>query len=170
MLRARLKLQRQAMTDDTARALSSRITKRAHACIDWSTVQTLHVYSPLTKYHEVDPAKLLEHLQHTHPDIAIASWRKTGISYQAHWLQTGQAVPAGQQFDAIIVPLLGFNHANQRIGFGGGFYDRFLAAQPQAITIGLCYESGHVQFRAEPHDIPLRYIVTEQTTYENAAQ
>jgi 5-formyltetrahydrofolate cyclo-ligase len=76
---------------------------------------------------------------------------------------SGEASSKGERYDVVVVPLLGFNEQGYRIGYGGGYYDRFLATQPQAKTIGLCYEDGLVSFVPEPHDLPLQAIVTEQT-------
>jgi 5-formyltetrahydrofolate cyclo-ligase len=79
--------------------------------------------------------------------------------------QLADPVPA---FDVIIVPMLGFDASLQRIGWGGGYYDKFLAAQPQAIKIGVCYSIGEVEhIPAEPHDVPLDMIVTERHTHKS---
>jgi 5-formyltetrahydrofolate cyclo-ligase len=64
--------------------------------------------------------------------------------------------------------MLAFDTSLQRIGYGGGYYDRFLATQPQARKVGVCFELGKVQYvRSEPHDIPLDSIVTERRVYPN---
>jgi 5-formyltetrahydrofolate cyclo-ligase len=68
-----------------------------------------------------------------------------------------------EKFDLILVPCLAFDKDNYRLGWGGGFYDRFLAAQPKALKIGLCYQNGFVKegLTHQPHDIPLDKIITE---------
>ena len=61
-----------------------------------------------------------------------------------------------------IVPGLLFDLCGHRIGYGGGYYDRFLAAFPGK-TIGLCHEA--LLCRALPHepfDCPVQCIITEQ--------
>ncbi len=65
--------------------------------------------------------------------------------------------------DALLVPLLGFDAAGYRLGYGGGYYDRTLAAmQPRPLTIGVGYELGRLEtIHPQPHDIPLDAIVTE---------
>lgn len=65
-------------------------------------------------------------------------------------------------FDVVIVPVLAFDNDNHRLGQGGGWYDRFLATQPQAQTIGLAHAEFKTTFPHETHDIPLDFIVTEQ--------
>jgi 5-formyltetrahydrofolate cyclo-ligase len=64
---------------------------------------------------------------------------------------------------ALLVPLLGFDAAGHRLGYGGGYYDRTLAAMnPKPPTIGIGYELGRLEtMYPQPHDIPLDAIVTE---------
>lgn len=71
--------------------------------------------------------------------------------------------PPPAEFDLILVPMLGFDDQLQRIGYGGGYYDKFLATQPHASKIGVCFELGRLDqpIPAEPHDIPLERVVTE---------
>lgn len=63
---------------------------------------------------------------------------------------------------ACIVPALGVDRHGYRIGYGGGYYDRFLK-EYDGITIGVCYESLLVEkLPREPHDAKVDYIVTEK--------
>lgn len=67
-----------------------------------------------------------------------------------------------KQYDLIIVPIVGFDKDNYRLGLGGGWYDRFLADQPRAQTIGLAYTLCEVDILPhESHDISLDKIITE---------
>jgi 5-formyltetrahydrofolate cyclo-ligase len=61
----------------------------------------------------------------------------------------------------------GCDKNNHRLGFGGGFYDRFLAGQPKARKIGLAFEIGFItsNFPAEAHDVKLDMIITERKVY-----
>ncbi len=65
--------------------------------------------------------------------------------------------------NALLVPLVGFDAAGYRLGYGGGYYDRTLAAlSPRPLTIGIGYECGRLEtIHPQPHDIPLDMIVTE---------
>lgn len=65
-------------------------------------------------------------------------------------------------YDVILVPLYGFNAEGYRLGHGGGWYDKFLATQPQAHKVGVGLEVGRVDFTTDPHDIPMDFIVTER--------
>jgi 5-formyltetrahydrofolate cyclo-ligase len=170
-LRNQLKAQRLQMGRAQARVLSSRIIQQVLECIDWSEVQSIHIYQPIHGQREVDTTTLFEAIWRQYPEIKTATWKKVGDDFVAWWLDSAgpkSSVAAGYRFSVIIVPVLGFNDSLHRIGYGGGFYDRFLLAQPEAITIGLCYEFGRVDsFRREAHDIPLRHIITESRSYSN---
>lgn len=66
---------------------------------------------------------------------------------------------------AIVVPVVGFDLHCRRLGYGKGFYDRFLATTT-AVSIGLAFECQKLQTLAtEDHDVPLTCVVTEQRTY-----
>jgi 5-formyltetrahydrofolate cyclo-ligase len=63
----------------------------------------------------------------------------------------------------LLVPCVGFGPGGLRLGYGGGFYDRTLAAiTPPPITVGVGYAHGFVPWlEGEPHDVPLDVILTE---------
>ncbi len=68
-------------------------------------------------------------------------------------------------FDLIIVPGVAFNTKNYRIGYGRGYYDRFLKGN-DAITVGLFYEEQRSEFLPDKNDIALDYIITEKNLYK----
>ena len=68
--------------------------------------------------------------------------------------------------DVILLPCVGFNMARYRIGYGGGFYDRTLAAMPNAQSVGIAYACLQAAFDVQAHDRQLDVIVTEDTLLE----
>ena len=69
--------------------------------------------------------------------------------------------------DVVFVPLLGFTAECARLGQGGGHYDRWLAAHPSVVPIGLAWDCQRVDsLPTEPHDRPLRAVVTPTRFYE----
>jgi 5-formyltetrahydrofolate cyclo-ligase len=64
--------------------------------------------------------------------------------------------------DLLFVPFLAFDKRGYRLGYGGGYYDRTLAALPHIPAIGLGYAALEVDnVPTEPHDRPLTAIYTE---------
>jgi 5,10-methenyltetrahydrofolate synthetase len=68
------------------------------------------------------------------------------------------------QPDVVIAPLVGFDDANYRLGYGGGFFDRTLTMMPRrAFVIGVGYAASRVKtIYPQPHDIPMDAIVTDK--------
>ena len=69
--------------------------------------------------------------------------------------------------EMLLVPCVGFGEGGVRLGYGGGFYDRTLAAlEPRPFTVGIGYAHGYVPWlEAEPHDIPLDAMITEDGVF-----
>ena len=60
----------------------------------------------------------------------------------------------------VLMPGLAFTREGQRIGYGGGFYDKFLAAEPNHPTVALCYDFQIVeQLPTEEYDIPVHEVI-----------
>lgn len=66
--------------------------------------------------------------------------------------------------DVVLLPLVAFDARGYRLGYGGGYFDRTLAAlDPHPLTIGVGFELGRVEtIHPEPHDIALACIATER--------
>lgn len=63
-----------------------------------------------------------------------------------------------------LVPGLAFTVDGDRIGFGGGYFDRFLADFP-GVSIALAFEEQMTHFTPGPHDVPVDIIATDSTLY-----
>ena len=68
------------------------------------------------------------------------------------------------KLDLVIVPGIAFDKNGHRIGYGYGYYDKFLGKlNKNAIKIGLCFEFQIVdKIPQEKHDVPMDFIVTEK--------
>jgi 5-formyltetrahydrofolate cyclo-ligase len=74
-------------------------------------------------------------------------------------------IPADERLlqpDTLLVPVVGFDLANYRLGYGGGYYDRTLAQWPQALAVGVGYRvTRFVDLQPQPHDIPMRQVICD---------
>jgi 5-formyltetrahydrofolate cyclo-ligase len=164
-LRRRLKEIRLAMPPDDRDKLSTEICVRLKQSTNWADVKTLHCYEPITRFNEVNISPFLQFIQSRHSHIQVYvphlindEWRLLSLNNQQN------TTPVW--FDAVIVPMLGFDSKKHRIGYGGGYYDKFLAHQTHAQKIGVSFEAGKLDhIPVKPHDIPLDLIITEQDTY-----
>ena len=59
----------------------------------------------------------------------------------------------------VLMPGLAFDPQGHRMGYGGGFYDKFLAREPQHPTVALCYDFQMMEhLDTEDHDIPVDFV------------
>jgi 5-formyltetrahydrofolate cyclo-ligase len=66
------------------------------------------------------------------------------------------------ELDVILVPGVGFDYQRNRIGYGGGYYDRLLAEIPEVETIALAFEEQLVaNIKTSSHDCKVNQIITE---------
>lgn len=66
--------------------------------------------------------------------------------------------------DLVVAPCIGFTRDGHRLGYGGGFYDRWLAEHPGTVAIGVAWTWAELPdgaYEPEAHDVPLAAIVTE---------
>ena len=67
--------------------------------------------------------------------------------------------------DVVLAPCVGYTAAGFRLGYGGGYFDRWMAAHPHVTVLGVAWAVGEVDaagFAPEPHDQPLAAIITER--------
>jgi len=93
--------------------------------------------------------------RHWSPGVAMAKG-PLGIAYP---VGTAQLDP-----DLLLVPLVGFGRAGDRLGYGGGYFDRTLAAlEPRPLSVGVGFELCQIDSTfPQPHDVLLDAIVTER--------
>ena len=169
-LRNRLKIERQNLSKQFALRASKKIALNCIKHIRWKNIQSIHCYVPIWKEFETDSWPILEYIWAKYPDILTVvprlnseeEYDSVEVSPKTKWKQDGVRIPepidgkildSSTQFDVVIVPMLGFVESGHRLGHGKGWYDRFLASQFSAYTIGLSYELGLVQ-DGLPADVP----------------
>ena len=132
--------------------------KQAAAHIQGSVLQLLRQFEPQSL-----------HIYCAQPRLGEIDTEALCISIAELWPQSRIVRPTARPdadmdemtFDVIIIPILAFDRGGFRLGMGGGWYDRFLALQPQALKIGLAYDWAEVSdLPHETHDIPVDIVVT----------
>jgi 5-formyltetrahydrofolate cyclo-ligase len=69
------------------------------------------------------------------------------------------------QPDVVLVPCVGFTAEGYRLGYGSGYFDRWMARHPHVTAVGVAWSGSGIPASAlglEPHDRPLTLIVTER--------
>ena len=76
-----------------------------------------------------------------------------------------------EKVSLVIVPGVVFDRRGGRVGFGAGYYDRFLPKVPQAVKVGLCYENQVADsVPTDDNDIPMDYLLTEEGLFNCRTQ
>ena len=104
--------------------------------------------------------------------LEFRAWRPGDRLERGFW---NIPVPAERRVvrpTVLLVPLVGFDQDGYRLGYGGGYYDRTLAAMtPRPRAIGVGYELGRLEtIHPQPHDVPMDAIVTEAGVFEAPAR
>lgn len=147
-------------------------------------LQRVLSFLPIESRNEVNTFLITDYLKFRNPGLQIA-YPKIDIfqnSMQAIAVHEGSdfdrneyGIPEpvngdvldADEFDLVLVPLLIFDKRGNRVGYGKGFYDRYLpACREDCIKIGLCYFDAVALIEdANEFDVPLDYGVTPQMTY-----
>ncbi|GIV61852.1 MAG: 5-formyltetrahydrofolate cyclo-ligase [Rhodothermaceae bacterium] len=182
-LRARFRAYRAALDPRTHVALSRAITERLTQLPVLDRARVIHVFWPHVERREVDLRPLIRSLAAADKQIVLPvvvtpdrngdarprlrHVRFTGEAaltpnrWGIHEPSGGESVPP-ERLDLVIVPALGAGRNGHRLGYGGGYYDAFLAGL-DIPTICPVYDACLVdQVPAEAHDVPVRLIVTEK--------
>ena len=145
--------------------------------------QYFHVFLSISEHFEVDTEYILHILAGKDKDILISK-SNFETREMTHFLLTdgtkirkneynipepvdGIEVP-DTKIDVVFVPLLAFDEKGHRVGYGKGFYDRFLSkCKPDVITIGLSFfEAENEILDVNPNDFALNYCVTPKNVYQ----
>lgn len=119
-------------------------------------VNFVHIYRSSKMLNEVDTNLVVAWLQSKYPDIIIS---QPGTSRNTHMTRAS--------IDLIIAPVVAFDSTGNRIGMGGGWYDKFLSTQPNAVAVGFAYDECEVQkIEPESHDVRLDYVVTQTRLFD----
>lgn len=142
-----------------------------------------HVFLSITEHFEVDTEYILHILAGKDKDVLIS---KSDFESRkmTHYLLTdgtkirknkynipepveGIEVP-DSKIEVVFVPLLAFDKKGQRVGYGKGFYDRFLAqCKPDVITVGLSFFQAEKEITdVNENDFTLNFCVTPSQTYK----
>jgi 5-formyltetrahydrofolate cyclo-ligase len=172
--RARLIAERMVMADDAYARACAAIAEALWGRFAASDLGLVGGYWPIRR--EVDCLPLLRRLIDAGGRVALPAvvgsrrplefrpWTPDTPMAQGRFEIPHPAEGPAVRPAAILVPLVGFDDAGHRLGYGGGYYDRTLAALAgdRLLTVGLGFELGRLaSTRPGPHDQALDLIITE---------
>ena len=176
-LRRRLAAQRRALSAATILQKSAAIVEHVMGLSAFRASQTLMVYLALAQ--EVQTWRLIETARQQHKRIVVpVVARDTLVAVElpqdeAH-LQPGmygilepcckKAIVPPEEIDFVLVPGLAFDRQGGRLGFGRGYYDRFLCQFPATTRYcGLAFSIQIISYvPRRPYDVCMHYVATEE--------
>ena len=165
-------------------AMSIAIADTFFFAINVAAVRNFHCYLPIDKFNEPNTKLIFERVWQEFPEIVTsvpridyATGELASVVYsstcpvvQNKW---GLSEPEGgtvlhpEAIDLTIVPLLCFDELGFRVGYGKGYYDRFLAkCRPNCSKVGLSFFPP-IEKIEETHefDVPLDLFITQEQIY-----
>lgn len=175
-IRADLRERRWAIPASLREAKSRAICKRLAEVIEGD--ETVLVYC--AKEPEVETCWFIDHLLEEDVDVVVPVIEKEEISLRFSYIRTrdvlspstfqvpepvGEEIPAeAESITTAVIPMLGFDKNGGRIGYGAGYYDRFLSEHTHIRTIGIAYSRQELpRIPVQKHDIRMDIIVTEES-------
>jgi 5-formyltetrahydrofolate cyclo-ligase len=158
---------------------SRQIAARFFDSVGLGNIKTLHCFIPIEKFNEIDTMLIFDRLWREFPGVqtvaprvdsgtgemrSLKFARETELiknAWEIHEPVHHETVDTGE-IDVVLVPLLCCDRQGHRVGYGKGFYDRFLAVcRPDCLKIGLSYFPPVARIEdIHPGDISLDRMVT----------
>lgn len=179
---------RRSLTADEVAARSRQIADRLFASVDLASIDTLHCFISIAKFNEIDTSIIFQKLWNDLPRLRTFAPRMNRETDELEHLpynavselienSWGIREPAGdekadpKEIDLVIVPLLCFDEGGHRVGYGKGYYDRFLdRCRPDCFKAGVSLfpPAGRID-GIHDGDVPLDLCITPDALFEFSA-
>lgn len=180
-LRQKYKALRKGLTikqvEDFSLAIANQVLK-----LDIWKYSFYHVYLPIEEQKEINTEYILNILSGKDKNIVVSKSNFEDFTMDHYLLTDNTTIKKNNfnipepvdgiviypnQIEIVFIPLLAYDETGNRIGYGKGFYDRFLSECPnKTVKIGLSYFEPEKQiFEVDPSDIQLDYCVTPNHIY-----
>ncbi|MGI9035800.1 MAG: 5-formyltetrahydrofolate cyclo-ligase [Pyrinomonadaceae bacterium] len=160
---------------------SLRIASRFFADFDLSRVKFLHCFLPIEKFNEIDTKPIFQKIWRDFPQVETVLPRVNFETDEIESLKFSSETnlvknywqidePSHRDFvetekiDVVLTPLLCFDTRGFRVGYGKGFYDKFLSkCRADCLKIGLSYFAPVDEISdADEFDVPLNFCITPE--------
>ena len=170
-LRKKIRELKRAMTEEQIVSASQRLGEKFLASDYYKNAKTIYGYLPYNQ--EVRTVPMLEQALKDGKKVAVPKCYGDEMRFiymdDLSLVENGYANipepiadgPVAEDTTALVLmPGLAFDPEGHRIGYGGGFYDKFLASEPDHPTLALCYDFQMVEsLPTEEYDIPVDCVL-----------
>ena len=170
-LRSTIRQQKRAMSEEEIQRRSEKLAELFYTSELYRNAATIYGYLPYNQ--EVRTTPMLEQALRDGKRIAVPKVYGEEMKFiymeDLSQVEKGYAeIPepiaddpiADDETALVLMPGMAFDPQGHRIGYGGGFYDKFLASEPNHPTLALCYEFQMLpSLETEEHDIPVDCVL-----------
>jgi 5-formyltetrahydrofolate cyclo-ligase len=170
-LRKQIREKKRAMTESEIVSASARLGELFAASEAYRQAKSIYGYLPYNQ--EVRTVPMLERALRDGKRVAVPKcygdemrfiWMEDLSKVEKGYAGIPEPVEDGPVADdetaLVLMPGLAFDPEGHRIGYGGGFYDRFLAKEPDHPTLALCYDFQiFAKLETEEFDIPVDCVL-----------
>ena len=170
-LRDMIRQKKRAMSQMQIEQISARLGELFAQCEYYQKAKTIYGYLPYNQ--EVRTVPMLEQAIRDGKRVAVPKVYGDEMRFiymdDLSLVESGYAgIPepiadgpvADDPTALVLMPGLAFDKEGHRIGYGGGFYDKFLENEPGHPTVALCYEFQMLpHLETEDHDIPVDCVI-----------
>ena len=180
---------RKSLSPAARRAASEAISRLFFQNFDLRPVHFLHCFLPIEKFDEIDTKLIFEKIWREYPGVETIVPR---VDFRTGELESLKFTPATallenrwqirepatnetietNKIDVVLIPLLCFDARGARVGYGKGFYDRFLKnCRADCVKIGLSHFAPVAKIEdAGDFDVKLDFCITPQTVFHHRAK
>ena len=181
-IRQKHSLLRQSLKNEEREILSDRITEGFLGFLDSrAEIRHIHVFIPIERLLEINTYGLVKKLFERNINLytslvngdkitldTVALRRESAFFYDKWGIpipENAEKVSA-EAIQLVVIPLLAFDLKGHRLGYGKGFYDRFLESfRKPILKVGVSYFPAVEHIPHECHDIALNFCITPEKTF-----
>lgn len=170
-LRAEIRTKKRAMTAQEIEEKSAALAKAFYETAEYKNAKTIYGYLPYNQ--EVRTTQMLAHALADGKQVAVpkvygdemkfillSDLGQVAKGYAGIPEPIADGPVAADPTALVLMPGLAFDPEGHRLGYGGGFYDKFLAAEPDHPTLALCYDFQMLlHLDTESYDIPVDRVL-----------
>ena len=170
-LRKSIRAQKRAMTEELIQQKSEALARAFRETEEYRSARSIYGYLPYNQ--EVRTVAMLEQAIKDGKRVAVPKcygdemrfiWTEDLSLVEKGYAGIPEPIADGPVADdetaLVLMPGLAFDPQGHRIGYGGGFYDKFLAREKNHPTLALCYDfQMFPHLETEAHDIPVNYVI-----------
>lgn len=170
-LRATIRARKRAMTEEEIVSRSEKLTELFLSSEAYKNARTIYGYLPYNQ--EVRTVPMLEQALKDGKRVAVPKCYGDEMKFifmedltkvEKGYANIPEPIEDGPVADdetaLVLMPGMAFDPQGHRCGYGGGFYDKFLSAEPGHPTLALCYEFQMLpHLDTEEHDIPVDTVI-----------